>query len=299
MLWIPATIAAAVALLGRNAIQASLTREIGTPGATMVRFVYGAPFVLLFHTAAMWATGSTLPAPTYGFLGPAVAGAFAQIGGTALMLKAMDMRGFAVANAYIKMEPVLLALGGWWILGDMLPALAWTGIAIATFGVLLAAIPAGTRLSALRGHGAAIGIGLTAAALYGFSAISFRAGILALGEGPAVMRALHMLLASILIQSATMLLWLGLADRAALRGSLGFWRRSTGAGLLGALASMGWFTGFALTAAANVRTLALIELPLAVLVNRPLTGKLPTRREIGGIALVVSGIAMLLQAVLA
>ncbi|MGD9470744.1 MAG: EamA family transporter [Novosphingobium sp.] len=299
MLWVSATIAASIALLARNAIQAGLTREIGTLGATMVRFVYGAPFALLLHTAAMYWTGSGWPALTLAFVGPAAVGAFCQIGGTALMLKAMDLRGFAVANAYIKMEPVLLALGGWWILGDVLAPLAWLGIAVATGGVLLAAFPRGTTLAVMRGQGAAIAVGLVAAGLFGFSAICFRAGVLALGDGPAVMRALHMLLATILIQSATMLVWLGISDRAALAGSLRRWRRCTLAGLAGACASMGWFTGFALTAAANVRTLSLIELPIAALVNRPLTGRAPSRRELAGIALVMAGIGLLLRAELA
>ena len=76
-------------------------------------------------------------------------------------------------------------------------------------------------------------------------------------------------------------------------------RRAVLAGLAGACASMGWFTGFALTAAANVRTLSLIELPIAALVNRPLTGRAPSRRELAGIALVMAGIGLLLRAELA
>ncbi len=298
-LWVPITVMAAFALLLRNALQSRLTPQIGTLGATMVRFVYGLPFVIVFHSVAMALTSSAWPALTFAFLGPAAAGAIAQIVGTALMLKAMHMRGFAVANAYIKMEPVLLALGGWWLLGDMLPPLGWVGVAVATGGVLVAAIPAGMGLTVLRGQSQAIAIGLIAAGLFGLSAISFRAGVLALGEGPAMMRALHMLLATIVIQSVTMLVWLGVVDRGALRASLSHWRVATLAGLAGAAASMGWFTGFALTAAVNVRTLGLVELPLAALVNRPLTGKSPSKRELAGIALVKFGIGLLLQAELA
>lgn len=298
-LWVPATVFAAAALLLRNALQARLTPQIGTLGATMVRFVYGLPFVLVLHSGAMAVFGGAWPALTAPFLGPAAAGALCQIGGTALMLKAMHMRGFAVANAYIKMEPVLLALGGWWLLGDVLAPLGWLGIVISTSGVLVAAIPAGMGLAGWRGQWGTISIGLLAAALFGFSAICFRAGVMALGDGPALMRALHMLLATIVIQASVMLVWLGLADRGGLRGSLVHWRIATLAGCAGALASMGWFTGFAMTAAANVRTLALVELPLAVLVNRPLTGKSPTRREVAGIVLVMAGIMLLLRAELA
>ena len=47
-LWIPASIFAAAAQAGRNAIQRSLTEQLGTLGATQVRFLYGFPFALLF-----------------------------------------------------------------------------------------------------------------------------------------------------------------------------------------------------------------------------------------------------------
>ena len=143
ILWVPITIGAAVSLLARNALQSGLTAEIGTLGATMVRFVYAVPWVVLFHAIGMALTHGRWPDFTLAFIGPVAGGAFSQIGGTALMLRAMDMRGFAVANAYIKMEPVLLALGGWWLLGDILSVQAWGGIVLATVGVLLAAAPAG------------------------------------------------------------------------------------------------------------------------------------------------------------
>lgn len=295
----PITVLAAVALLGRNALQSGLTAEIGTLGATMVRFVYAAPWVIAFHAIGMAVTGGPWPDLSAAFLVPVAGGAFGQIGGTALMLRAMHARGFAVANAYIKMEPVLLALGGWWLLGDVLAPLTWAGIAVATGGVLLAAVPAGAGRAAWRGHGGGIAIGLAAAALFGFSALCFRAGVLAVGSGPAVMRALHVLLATILIQSATMILWLALANPAALRGSLRHWRFSTVAGASGAIASLGWFTAFGLTAAANVRTLALVDLPLAAFVQKRMTGKAPTRRELAGIIAVLVGITVLLWAELA
>ena len=39
-LWIPVTLAAAVAQTGRNATQRGLTERLGTMGATNVRFLY-------------------------------------------------------------------------------------------------------------------------------------------------------------------------------------------------------------------------------------------------------------------
>ena len=47
-LWIPVTVWAAFAQTLRNAAQRSLTAELGTLGATLVRFLYGLPFALLW-----------------------------------------------------------------------------------------------------------------------------------------------------------------------------------------------------------------------------------------------------------
>ncbi|MFL5112714.1 MAG: EamA family transporter, partial [Microvirga sp.] len=74
------------------------------------------------------------------------------------------------------------------------------------------------------------------------------------------------------------------------------WRSSLFAGFLGALASQFWFIGFALTAAANVRTLALVEVLMAQAVSHRLLAEGTTRRELLGIALIVAGVALLLWA---
>jgi hypothetical protein len=45
--WIAITLWAAFAQTIRNAAQRSLTAELGTLGATLVRFLYGLPFAFL------------------------------------------------------------------------------------------------------------------------------------------------------------------------------------------------------------------------------------------------------------
>ena len=295
MLWIPITLVAGLAQIGRNALQAGLTGTVGTLGATMVRFVFALPFALVAWAIAVWGFGEAVPGISPGTIEWTLAGALAQIAATALMLKAMHMRGFAVAYAYIKTEPVLLALGGWLVLGDKLPGLAWGGILVATAGVIWSALPKGTTLKALRGESGAIGYGVLGGAMFGLSSLAFRAGILTLSAKP-WMAALHVLVLNLAMQSAIMLVWLWFADRKGLKAVFRNWRPSLLAGATGMIASFGWFTGFALTPAANVRTLALIEMPFAALLNRRMSGKHLDEREWSGVSLVVVGIAALLQA---
>ena len=78
-----------------------------------------------------------------------------------------------------------------------------------------------------------------------------------------------------------------------LKSILSLWKPSLLAGFMGAFASQFWFLAFALTAAANVRTLALVEVLFAQGVayysfKQPLSA-----RELSGIVLIVIGVALL------
>jgi uncharacterized membrane protein len=61
-------------------------------------------------------------------------------------------------------------------------------------------------------------------------------------------------------------------------------------GFFGALASFGWFTAFALRNAADVRTLALVEVLYGYAVSRRIFKEKITRRETIGIGLLIAGI---------
>lgn len=295
LLWIPATVAAATAQVFRNGAQASLTRKIGTLGATQVRFVFGLPFAVVFLTLALWMGDARIPPVGAASLAWCAAGALCQIAATALMLVVMQARAFGVAYAYIKTEPVIVALLGLLILGDMLNPLAWVAIGVVTAGVVFASIkPGEARL--LLSEGRLVVAGVLGGGLFGMSAIAFRAAIDGLPEGSHVIRSLSMLVLSLAIQSAVLGVWLALRDRPAFFGSLREWRTSLGAGFLGAAASSGWFIAFSLTAAANVRTLALIEMPLAALVSRRISGGGMARYEWIGLGVVMAGLALLLYA---
>lgn len=294
----PVTIAAASAQVFRNGAQAGLTKTIGMLGATQVRFIFGLPFALLFLAAALWLTGQPLPGLTAVSLRWAALGAVCQILGTALMLVVMNQRAFGVAYAYIKTEPVLVAVLGVIMLGDHLSPLAWLAVGVVTTGVLVASVKPREYRNLLK-EGRMIAAGVGAGGLFGLSAIAFRGGIGALEGGDFLIRALTVLAISLTIQAGLLGLWLAARDREAFTGSLRVWRTSLGAGFLGAFASACWFTAFALTPAANVRTLGLIEMPLAALFAGRLTGKATSRHELAGLLIVMAGVGLLLASLAA
>jgi drug/metabolite transporter (DMT)-like permease len=292
-LWIPATLAASAAQTARNATQRRLTETLGTVGATQVRFLYGLPFAAVFLALVLAASGERLPGPDSGFLGFIVLGALTQILATALMLAAMRERSFSVVTATTKTEPVHIAVFGLAVLGDPLTPMMAIAIAVATAGVLLMSLKSG--LSELTRAGLKpILLGVVAGAFFGLAATGFRGAILSLDSGGFVVRATTTLVCGLALQTAVLVAWLLAFNRAALVGSLREWRSSLFAGFLGALASQFWFIGFALTAAANVRTLALIEVPMAQAVTHRLLSEGTTRRELLGMGLIVGGVALLL-----
>ncbi len=286
--------AAAAAQTARNATQRRLTETIGTVGATQVRFLYGFPFALLALAAMSRVAQEIIPGPNATFLAYVLIGAVTQILATALMLSAMRERAFSVVTAYTKTEPVQVALFGLALLGDPLTPAMGLAIAVATSGVLLMSVKPGTSLAASGFK--PVAFGLLSGAFFALAAIGFRGAILSLEEGSPLIRASTTLVWGLGLQTAILLVWLGILDRRALMASLAAWRPSLGAGFLGALASQFWFIGFALTTAANVRTLALVEVLMAQAVSHRFMAQATSRRELAGMLLIVAGVALLLLA---
>jgi drug/metabolite transporter (DMT)-like permease len=290
-LWAVFTVIAAAAQTVRNATQRELTAKLGTVGATHVRFLFGFPFALVFLAAVMIALGQELPRPPAVFWPWVVLGALTQIGATALMLAAMNDRSFVVIYAYIKTEPVQVALFGLIFLGDAVtPAMA-AAIVTATVGVVIMAVKPGTPSSLT-----ATLLGLAAGAMFALSAVGYRGAILRLGGPSYVMDATLTLVAGLMLQSILLSLYLRLRDPQALAGIVRAWRPSLFAGFMGALASQFWFLAFALATAASVRTLALVEVLFAQAISRFVFKQAMTAREALGIVLIVIGVALLLWA---
>jgi len=258
-----------------------------------VRFLFGFPFALIFLFGVMAVTGASLPPTPVAFWPWVIGGALAQIAATALMLSAMGERSFVVAYAYIKTEPVQVALFGLIFLGDSITPLSVTGILIATAGVIVMSLKpgagsAGTRRSTL--------IGIGAGTMFALSAIGYRGAILALQLPDFVLAATFTVSVGLVLQAALLSLYLALRDPQVLRAIARAWRPSMFAGFMGAFASEFWFLGFAITTAANVRTLALVEVLFAQGVTRFVFKQPTTKREAIGIVLVVIGVALLVWA---
>jgi drug/metabolite transporter (DMT)-like permease len=290
-LWAVFTVIAAGAQTVRNAAQRELTASLGTVGATHVRFLFGFPFALVFLGLVALLAGVGLPSPPVRFWPWVVDGAAAQIAATALMLAAMGDRSFVVTIAYIKTEPVQVAVFGLVFLGDALTLPMALAILIATAGVVLVSVKF-ARKEATGGMRPTL-LGLAAGAMFALSAVGFRGAILALHHPSYVMAATFTLVIGLLMQSVALTLYLALGDRAVLVEIFRAWRPSVFAGFMGALASQFWFLAFALATAASVRTLALVEVLFAQAISRFAFRQPVSAREGYGIVLIVIGVGLL------
>lgn len=294
MLWIPFTIVAAAAQTARNAMQRELTATLGTVGATHVRFLFGFPFAVLFLIGVLTVTGSELPKPSLIYWPWITLGFVAQIAATAMMLSAMSSRSFVVTTAYIKTEPVQTALFGLILLGDRITPMLAAAILIATSGVVMMSFKPGV---AQEGGYRPTVMGIVAGGMFGLSAIGYRGAILSLGLGDNyVLAATFTLAVGLVLQAASLSAWLAWRDMAVMKAIFRAWKPSIMAGFMGAFASQFWFLAFALTTAASVRTLALVEVLFAQGISKFIFKQPTTAREGLGIVMIVIGVVLLIWA---
>jgi drug/metabolite transporter (DMT)-like permease len=299
-LWIPFTLLGAAGQVARNAMQRGLTAPLGTVGATHIRFLFGFPFSVLFLVIVLLATRDTLPWPVAAFWLWLLLGALTQIAATALMLAAMTERSFVVTTAYIKTEPIQAAAFGFVFLSDHLTVTKVVAIIIATLGVIVTALrPGGDETRVNPGFGKLIGgvrptlLGLAAAAGFALSAVGYRGAILEVSGVTFVTAASYTLALGLLLQTVILTSYLVSRDRDVLKAIFRLWKPSMFAGFMGAFASQFWFLAFALTAVANVRTLALVEVLFAQGVAYYSFKQPLSPRELAGIVLIVIGVGIL------
>jgi len=270
-------------------MQRELTPRLGALGATLVRFLFGFPFALLFLAVVLWWTQLPLPAIDRDFALWTLLGELTQIGGTALMLLTMEQRSFVVSVAYLKTEPVLVALMGLLFLGDPVTGAMALAILVAITGVALISV----RPQALTGGFKPALLGLSSAALFAASAIGYRGAILSLHQSSFVLGATFSLAAGLTLQTVLLAAWLIALRRDTWKAIAALWRPSLLAGFSGAAASQCWFLAFALATAASVRTLALVEVLFAQGVTHFLFRQKTTVREVAGIVLLLAGAVLI------
>lgn len=264
MIWIPITLVATGLQVARNALQRGLLADAGTWGASLVRFLFGLPFSLFFVTIAWFTTPAARLQFSVGFLIACAIGGTAQMLATAAMLVSMRRSSFALGTVFQQSGIPLAAILGL-VFGEQLGVLKWIGLAIATIGLMWLGWPRGREKD-----WSAAGLGLLAGAGFALAGNAFRQASIGLAHSEPVLTAQVTVFFVQAMQSAALVVWMGVTDRQALYVAVTSWRSSILAGFFGAAASGLWFTAFAMAPVGLVRAVGVSEMPIAALAGRRL-----------------------------
>ena len=293
MIWLPATLLAALFQAWRTAVQQRVRAELSVNAAGLVRYLYGLPVGLVLLSLYVVWRNPEIPAIHLPFLAFCAAAGFAQIIGTNLLLMAFGYRNYVAGTAFAKTEAIQGALIAFLLLGETLSWLTTCGIAVSVAGVMIVAA-GGQRLrpsdmiqpAALCGLGAGLGFTMTS--------IFVKSASLELATSDKLLAAL---LALVVVQAWQTLMqgsYVVWREKEQLPRVIATWRTSGQVGLLAALGSACWFTGFATAPVALVRAVGQIEVILTLGFSRFYLNEGRKPGEVLGLLLVGVGVALAL-----
>jgi drug/metabolite transporter (DMT)-like permease len=293
MIWLPATLLAALFQSWRTAVQQRLRATLSVNAAGLVRYLYGLPVGVALLTAYLVTTGGVLPIIHLPFLLWCAAAGFAQIIATNLLLMAFGYRNYVAGTAFAKTEAIQGALLAFLLLGETLSWLTIGGIAIGVSGVMIVAA-GGERLrlanlvqpAALCGLGAGFGFTMTS--------IFVKSATIDLATPDKVLAALVALVTVQTWQTVMQGSYVALREREQWPKVLQTWRTSGQVGLLAALGSACWFTGFATAPVALVRAVGQVEVIVTLGFSRFYLREARKPGEIAGLLLVGLGVVLAL-----
>ncbi len=293
MIWLPATLLAALFQAWRTAVQQRVRAELSVNAAGLVRYLYGLPVGLFLLGLCLVWRNPEIPAIYLPFLAFCAAAGFAQIIGTNLLLMAFGYRNYVAGTAFAKTEAIQGALIAFLLLGETLSWLTTCGIAVSVAGVMIVAA-GGQRLrlsdmiqpAALCGLGAGLGFTMTS--------IFVKSASLELATSDKLLAAL---LALVVVQAWQTLMqgsYVAWREKEQLPRVIATWRTSGQVGLLAALGSACWFTGFATAPVALVRAVGQIEVILTLGFSRFYLNEGRKPGEVFGLLMVGVGVALAL-----
>ena len=120
MIWLPATLLAALFQAWRTAVQQRVRADLSVNAAGLVRYLYGLPVGMALLVAYLLWTGAAVPLFSVRLVAFCSAAGLAQIIGTNLLLMAFGYRNYMAGTAFAKTEAMQGALFAFLLLGEAL-----------------------------------------------------------------------------------------------------------------------------------------------------------------------------------
>ena len=295
--WIIATLCAASFQTIRFTLQKILADGNLSPlGATYSRFIFAAPWIILFSLIFLLLTNVSIPDLESQFLLFAVGGGLAQILATVCVILVFKSRNFAVGITLKKTEVILTAFVGLILIGEGVSTISMFLICLGGAGVFFLSkkVSSVDRSNFSILNKSAV-YGLLSGLLFAISAVCYRSATLSVVSDLVYLRAGFTLLIVILSQSFVMTIWLALFEPGQIKlvwleRKKGFWVGVTSLG-----GSFFWFTAFTLQNAAYVKAVGQIELIFSLLITTLFFKERILNREILGMLLIgISALGLIL-----
>lgn len=137
-IWIGFTLVAVVMQSVRTAGQKQIAGSISIPATTLVRFLFGLPFAVVYFLFLKNNYQLEVINLDWSFFRSASLAAVSQIFATVFLVKALTVRNFAVGTALAKTEAIMTAIIGAWFFSATLSFVAYLAVVLGVFGVLVA-----------------------------------------------------------------------------------------------------------------------------------------------------------------
>ena len=291
--WIAFTLLAVTGQSIRTAGQKRIARSLTIEATTLVRFLFGLPFTVIYLLLIKQVTATEFPSLDLDFALPAALAAVSQVFATFCLVKAITLKNFAVGTALAKTEALLTALIGALFFGAALNLLAYVAVFVGVIGVLVASNWK-VSLADLH-HNASIKFGIGAGLGFALASLWLRQSSLSL-DTPVLFSAALVLCFMVSLQTLICLAWVGIQNPGQMRPIVHNLPGSAFIGCTSVLGSVGWFTAMSLQEAALVKTLGQVEFVITVLITYLYFKERISAREYLGIALVAVSVFLLLQA---
>jgi drug/metabolite transporter (DMT)-like permease len=294
--WVLLAVSASLLQTGRNALARSLARQISPGLNSWSRFAFSLPWAALACLAVVGLEG--MPRLGLEFFVCCGVTALTQLLGNVALVAA-----FREAIVFHKLEVVLTALVGACLFGEWPSWVGAFGVAVCGAGVVVvnrAREPGARGLAQALRFGRAGRLALACAVLLVIASFALKQANQAIyADNPAL--AAGSIAAP--VQTLFHVTWMEVAlatgflarfEPDSLRAIPIHWRRFALIGATGFLASLGWFWAYSLTLVAYVKAVGQIEALIAVALGIRVLGERELLRQLPGIALLVTGILLVL-----
>ncbi len=294
--WIWLTLMAVIAQTFRTAGQKHLAGRLDVVTVTFIRYLYGLPFVGLALFVFLRTSAVDVPEGNVVFWAFVVIAGLSQIAATILMIRLFSLRNFAIGVTYVRSETFLTALLGVTLFAEAIGAMGWLAIVVSSIGIVVMNVSHMDRGNIRLWDwvfNPSMSLGIGSGVLFAITSLAIRTASLSLGEGDFMVHGLFTLISTIILQIMVMTPYFIWRGRQSVLAMFREWRLSLFIGLTSAIGSAGWFTAFTIQKAAYVKALGQVELLFALIVARGFFKERPGALDLIGVALVASGILIL------